>query len=451
MPNRSNALADAVAAVLIGLIAYWAYAARDLLALIGGAALCAVVSQPLIEAISERGFGRWRPTRFQSLLIVLAGFGEILLIIAGLAPWLAQSLRELPLTGQAFQGIGGLLDRIPSPNPAALYVYFTRATIVAVAWLLIAVPLARRRQLAGSRIAAVARGREHPAPTAGDRRLTGALALATCAGVCSFVALGLLGAPHYYVLAMLAAGGTLVPVAGPLATVFFCAAALPGSTAKLAAMLGYFFLYYELENSLIRPLALDPEHSTGLLAIAISLMLGMTIAGLAGAMIAIPAGAIAAVVLGSLLSPRDIQRDPLDVCAACELQMQHRGQLSLPDAAEPADSVAPPAAVTAVSRGVCAGSLIEMIVAGLAALLAFKLLDLRYPYELAALTGLGSAIPPAGPLAAALASAAVAGSGSTSELVGVLVFFLCYFQIARAVITPRWSGIVVDLPMITRL
>ena len=150
MRNRSNALADAVAAVLIALIAYWAYAARDLLALVGGAALCAVVSQPLIEAISERGFGRWRPTRFQSLLIVLAGFGEILLIIAGLAPWLARSMRELSLTGQAFEWFGGLLDRIPSPNPAALYVYFTRATIVAVAWLLISILLARRRQSTAS-------------------------------------------------------------------------------------------------------------------------------------------------------------------------------------------------------------------------------------------------------------------------------------------------------------
>ncbi len=447
MRNRSNALADAVAAVLIALIAYWACAARDLLALIGGAALCAVVSQPLIEAISERGFGRWRPTHFQSLLIVLAGFGEILLISAGLAPSLARSLRELSLTGQAFQWFGGLLDRIPSPNPAALYIYFTRTTIVAVAWLLIAVVLARRRQLAASRIAAVDRGRELPTPTAGNRRLTGALALATCAGVCSFVALGLLGAPHYYALAMLAAAGTIVPVAGPLATVFFCAAALAGSTAKLAAMLGYFFLYYELEHSLIRPLALDPEHGAGLLTIATSLMLGMTIAGLAGAMIAIPAGAIAAVVLGSLLSPRDIQRDPLDVCAACEFESLHRGELTLPIPVEPPDSAAPPEAVAAPDRGgVGAGRLVEMIAAGLAALLAFKVLDLRYPYELAAQTGLGSAIPPAGPLAAALASAVVASAGSTSELVGVLVFFLCYFQIARWLIAPRWSGIIVDLP-----
>jgi len=447
MRNRSNALADAAVAVLVVSIAYWAYAARDLLALIGGAALCAVVSQPLIEAASERGFGQWRPTRFQSLLIVLASVGAILLIIAGLAPWLARSSRELSLTGQAFKWLGGLLDRIPSPNSAALYLYFTRATIVAVAWLLITTVLARRRQLAAARGAGV----EEPTLSAGNHRLTGALALAICAGVSSFVALGLLGVPHYYAFAVLAAGATIVPVAGPFATVFFCAAALAGSAAKLAAMLAYFFVYYELENSLIRPLARDPQRSTGLLAIVISLMLGMTIAGLAGAIIAIPAGAIAATLLGSLLSPREIQRDHLDVCAACELQMQHRGELTLPVAAEPAGSVAPPAAVAAVSRGgVCAASLIEMVVAGLAALLAFRLLDLRYPYELAALTGLGTAIPPAGPLAAALASAAVAGSGSTSELVGVLVFFLCYFQIARWLVTPRWSGIIVDVPMITR-
>src|SRR5260370_35943778 len=108
-------------------------------------------------------------------------------------------------------------------------------------------------------------------------------------------------------------------------------------------------------------------------------MLGMTIAGLAGAMIAMPAGAITVIILGSLLSPHEERDEPLDACAACEFEMQNHGALILPPPPGPAD-VAPEPGVVIDPPGAAMQALIEMGVAALAAIAAFKLVDLRYPY-----------------------------------------------------------------------
>lgn len=87
-----------------------------------------------------------------------------------------------------------------------------------------------------------------------------------------------------------------------------------------------------------------------------------------------------------------------------------------------------------------------MLILGVASLIVFGLLGLRYYYALGAFAGMLNFVPIIGPLIAIVFAAIVAVIDSGAKLLGVLIFFLVYQQVENAYLTPRIMKTTVDLP-----
>lgn len=139
--------------------------------------------------------------------------------------------------------------------------------------------------------------------------LTGQLILSAIIGGTTAVAVGLLGVPYFYLLAMLAAVGELIPYAGPII------AAVPGVLLALTVswetglvVLGFYVAQQQLENHLLVPKLM--QHQVGLTpsVVIIAITLGSTVLGVLGAMIAVPTAAIVQVAIGALAGSDDRDR-----------------------------------------------------------------------------------------------------------------------------------------------
>lgn len=131
--------------------------------------------------------------------------------------------------------------------------------------------------------------------------MTGQLMLSAIIGGSTAVAVGLLGVPYFYVLAMLAAVGELVPYAGPIiAAVPGVLLALTVSWETAIVVLVFYVAQQQLENHILVPKLM--QHQVGLTpsVVIIAITIGSTILGVLGAMIAVPTAAIVQVGLSAL-------------------------------------------------------------------------------------------------------------------------------------------------------
>jgi predicted PurR-regulated permease PerM len=136
--------------------------------------------------------------------------------------------------------------------------------------------------------------------------LAGQLFLAAVIGSTAAVGLGLLGVPYFYVLAMIAALGEMIPVVGPiLAAIPAVAVALTVSPAT-ALFVGIFFLVQQqIENHVLVPKIMERQVGVSAGMVIMALLIGGSLLGIVGAILAVPTAAVLQVVFQELMPAAD--------------------------------------------------------------------------------------------------------------------------------------------------
>jgi len=136
--------------------------------------------------------------------------------------------------------------------------------------------------------------------------LSGQLILAGTIGTTAAIGLYFLGVPYFYVLALIAAIGELVPVVGPiLSSVPAILAGLTVSphTALLVAL--FWLAQQQLENHLLVPKVMQRQVGVSPVIVIVALLIGGSVLGIIGALLAVPTAAIVQVVVQELLEETD--------------------------------------------------------------------------------------------------------------------------------------------------
>ncbi len=152
-------------------------------------------------------------------------------------------------------------------------------------------------------------GAERPRVEDGCRRIStkvsawlGAqLLLAGTIGGTAALALFFMGVPYFYVLALIAGLGEMIPVVGPLlAAIPAVAVAFTVSSPLALGVAAFFFVQQQIENHLLVPKLMERQVGVSAAGVIIGLLVGGTLLGLVGAILAVPTVAIFQVIFEEL-------------------------------------------------------------------------------------------------------------------------------------------------------
>jgi len=136
--------------------------------------------------------------------------------------------------------------------------------------------------------------------------LGGQLFLAGVIGVTSAIGLWALGIPFFYVLALIAAIGELIPVVGPiLAAVPAVAVALTVSPQAALFVVIFFLVQQQFENHLLVPKVMSRQVGVSAVVVIVALLIGGNLLGIVGALLAVPTAAILQVLVMEIIDMRD--------------------------------------------------------------------------------------------------------------------------------------------------
>jgi predicted PurR-regulated permease PerM len=131
--------------------------------------------------------------------------------------------------------------------------------------------------------------------------LGGQLLLGAVIGASAAIGLGVLGVPYFYVLALIAAIGELIPVVGPVL------AAVPGIavawsvSGRLALVVAIFYvIQQQVENHVLVPKLMERQLGVSASTVIIALLVGSSLLGIVGALLAVPTAAIVQVLVQEL-------------------------------------------------------------------------------------------------------------------------------------------------------
>jgi predicted PurR-regulated permease PerM len=123
--------------------------------------------------------------------------------------------------------------------------------------------------------------------------LGGQLLLGGIIGSTAAVGLFFLGVPYFYVLALIAAVGELIPIVGPiLAAIPAVAVAFTVSPTMALGVAVFYFAQQQLENHVLVPKVMSRQVGLNASFVLIALMIGGALLGIVGAILAIPTAAI---------------------------------------------------------------------------------------------------------------------------------------------------------------
>lgn len=135
--------------------------------------------------------------------------------------------------------------------------------------------------------------------------LQGNLILAGIMGGVTATSMALLGEPFFYIVALVAAAGEFVPIAGPILAGGFAMLLALTVSASLAVKVGIVFLtLHQLETNFLMPHIMGHQVGLSTLAVFVAVLLGAEWFGLTGAILAIPTTAIISAVVDELRTPR---------------------------------------------------------------------------------------------------------------------------------------------------
>jgi predicted PurR-regulated permease PerM len=131
--------------------------------------------------------------------------------------------------------------------------------------------------------------------------LGGQLLLAGVIGSTAALGLFIMGVPYFYVLALIAAFGEMIPIVGPvLSALPAIAVALTVSPTLALAVIIFFLLQQQFENHVLVPKVMERQVGVSAVTVIISLLIGGSLLGIVGAILAIPTAAILQVILQEL-------------------------------------------------------------------------------------------------------------------------------------------------------
>jgi predicted PurR-regulated permease PerM len=131
--------------------------------------------------------------------------------------------------------------------------------------------------------------------------LGGQLFLGTTIGVTSAIGLWLLGVPYFYVLALVAGVGEMIPIVGPiLSAIPAILVAVTVSWKTALFVLIFFVVQQQFENHVLVPKVMSRQVGVSAVTVIVSLLIGGNLLGVVGAILAVPTGAILLVVFNEL-------------------------------------------------------------------------------------------------------------------------------------------------------
>lgn len=127
--------------------------------------------------------------------------------------------------------------------------------------------------------------------------LGGQLLLAGVIGGTAALGLYLMGVPYFYVLALIAAFGEMIPIIGPvISAIPAVAVALTVSPTLALGVVIFFFVQQQFENHILVPKVMERQVGVSPVTVIASLLIGGSLLGIVGAILAIPTAAILQVI-----------------------------------------------------------------------------------------------------------------------------------------------------------
>ena len=318
-------------AVLAAALAWTLYLVRDALLIIYVSAIIAIGFSPLVDAAEQRTSAwRYRLPRWAailgiycSILGILVGVGLLIfppLVMQARALW--KVLPELLVRGQEWLTARGILQ----PGTSATDVIRQTpvggsdavTTVVGAVWgfiggifgvvtilILSFYMLSESRQIVRAFVRIFPRAERtrvqdacHRVTTKVSAWLGGQLLLAGIIGTSAAIGLWLLGVPYFYVLALIAAIGEMIPVVGPfLSAIPAVVVALSVSPGLALAVAGFFFMQQQLENHILVPRVMSRQVGVSPVIVIVALLIGGSLLGIVGAILAVPTAAILQVLI----------------------------------------------------------------------------------------------------------------------------------------------------------
>jgi predicted PurR-regulated permease PerM len=328
----------AIAAVALSVILLWAaFLVRDALLVIYISLLVAMGLSPLVGALEQRRPRRQRLPRWAAILIIysvivgtLVGIGMLIIpplvdqtrelwkelpnLLHRVQQWMLERgwiSRELTVREAVQQTPVGGSDAV---GTVAVAVWGLIGGIFGVVTILILTfyILVDFDQLQRFFVRLFPRASRSRAQDATHRVtnkvsawLGGQLLLAGIIGGSAALGLWLMGVPYFYVLALLAAVGEMIPVIGPILSAV--PAVLVALTVKPTLGLGvlaFFLVQQQIENHLLVPKVMARQVGISPVLVISSLLIGGSLLGIVGAVLAVPTAAILLVIFEEL-APND--------------------------------------------------------------------------------------------------------------------------------------------------
>jgi len=313
-------------------VSWTLYLVRDALVLVYISALVAIGLSPLVNAIEQKRLVRQRVPRWAAILVIYLSLIGAIVGILVIPPIVAQS-RELgmELPRLLHQGQQWLIDRGvlsreitaqeavqqtggAAPDAVGILVGAVFGFVGGVFGLVTILVLAFYLMVDGENLVALfvrlfphmRRARVEDA----CRRVTskisawlgGQLLLALIIGSTAALGLFLLGVPFFYVLALIAGIGEIIPIVGPiLSAVPAIAVALSVSPTLALAVIVFFFAQQQLENHVLVPKIMQRQVGISAVTVIIALLIGGSLLGIVGAILAVPTAAILQVLFEELV------------------------------------------------------------------------------------------------------------------------------------------------------
>jgi predicted PurR-regulated permease PerM len=129
----------------------------------------------------------------------------------------------------------------------------------------------------------------------------GQILLAAIIGSTAALGLYLLGVPYFYVLALVAAIGEMIPIVGPLlAAIPAVAVAFSVSPTVALGVAVFFIAQQQFENHVLVPKVMERQVGVSAAVVIVSLLVGGSLLGIMGAILAVPTAAILQVLFEEL-------------------------------------------------------------------------------------------------------------------------------------------------------
>jgi predicted PurR-regulated permease PerM len=316
-----------VAAVVTVIVVWTLYLIRNILLLIYVAALFAIGLAPIVQKVEKGPLSRIRriPRWLAILIIYLGVLGILVGLGAMVAPPLVQQARELwaQVPDRLHDAQQWLIDRGILSREVTIKEAVQRApvaggadavgTVLAALWgvvggvlglltilILTFYFLVGAEDIVSTFVQMFPR-RERPRVAAASVRvstkvsawLAGQMLLASIIGTTAGLGLWLMGVPYFYVLALIAAIGELIPVIGPLlASIPAIGVALTVSPALALGVAVFFVAQQQVENHVLVPKVMERQVGVNAAVVITSLLIGGSLLGVVGAILAVPTAAI---------------------------------------------------------------------------------------------------------------------------------------------------------------